>query len=53
MTGIEQLIKSTYPEGTYMESFRHLPMLSNYNKNYYVGIGSDILCGESDDDGTT
>lgn len=42
-----------YVEGTNMEGFQHIKEISHYNWNYYVGFGSDLLFGKSDDDNTT
>lgn len=45
--------KEQYPEDTDMTQFEHLPQISWYNHNYYVGFNQDLLFGESDDDNTT
>lgn len=42
-----------YPSGTNMKAFKHLPEISKYNSNYYVGNDNNLLYGSSDDDNTT
>ena len=42
-----------YIEGIQMDNFKHLPEISTYNRNYYVGYDKDLLFGDSDDDNTT
>lgn len=42
-----------YYEGLNMEQFAHLPQISRYNLNYYVGFDKDLLYAKSDDDDTT
>lgn len=42
-----------YIEGTDMEQFVHIPQISYYNHNYYIGFNSDLIFGKSDDDTTT
>jgi hypothetical protein len=44
---------SLYEEGTDMEQFIHIPSISWYNHNYYIGFDGDLLYGKSDDDGCT
>lgn len=46
-------IFNKYKEGTDMKQFKHLPEISWYNWNYYLGIDRDLLFGKSDDDNTT
>jgi len=45
--------KDKYINGLEMEQFKHLPEISHYNYNYYVGFENDLLFGKSDDDNTT
>lgn len=45
--------KDKYINGLRMEQFKHLPEISHYNHNYYVGFENDLLFGKSDDDKTT
>lgn len=42
-----------YEDGLDMKQFVHIPQISCYNHNYYVGFGTDLLFGKSDDDSTT
>jgi len=42
-----------YTEGMDMNQFKHIPEISSYNNNYYVGNEKDLLFGKSDDDNTT
>jgi hypothetical protein len=42
-----------YIEGTDMEQFEHVPQISMYNRNYYIGFGRDLLYAHSEDDGCT
>jgi hypothetical protein len=42
-----------YKDGLDMEQFKHIPEISSYNHNYYIGNNKDLLFGESDDDNTT
>lgn len=39
-----------YTEGLDMYQFEHVPQISSYNRNYYIGFGKDLLYEESDDD---
>jgi len=36
-----------------MKQFIHIPQISYYNSNYYIGFGKDLLFAESDDDNLT
>lgn len=36
-----------------MNQFKHIPEISCYNNNYYIGNDKDLLFGKSDDDNTT
>lgn len=45
--------REKYIEGTPMEQFTRIDGVSSYNYNYYIGFGSDLLFGKSDDDNTT
>lgn len=45
--------KEYYIDGFCMDNFKHLPEISRYNFNYYVGCGGDLLHAKSDDDNTT
>lgn len=47
------MAREQYINGLEMEQFKHLPEISDYNYNYYVGFGKDLLFGKSDDDYTT
>jgi hypothetical protein len=47
------MIMERYVIGLEMGQFKHLPEISHYNSNYYVGFGKDLLYGKSDDDNTT
>jgi len=42
-----------YVNGLDMKQFKHLPDISCYNYNYYVGFGKDLILGISDDEDTT
>lgn len=42
-----------YTDGLDMEQFKHIPEISWYNHNYYVGFNQELLYGKSDDDRTT
>ena len=48
-----------YTKGLDMNQFKHIPEISCYNNNYYVGFKQDgysvwdLIYGESDDDNTT
>jgi len=42
-----------YKDGLALENLNHIKELSSYNRNYYVGIGTDLIYAESDDDNTT
>lgn len=42
-----------YLDGLNMDQFIHMPKISCYNHNYYVGFGTDLLFAKSDDDSTT
>jgi len=48
-----------YIQGLDMNQFKHIPELSCYNNNYYIGFKQDgysvcdLIFGESDDDNTT
>lgn len=46
-------MKDEYKEGLEMDQFVHIRRISCYNHNYYVGFGTDLLFGKSDDDCTT
>jgi hypothetical protein len=46
-------VKGEYVSGISMEQFKHIPEISNYNFNYYVGFNKDLLFGKSDDDNHT
>ncbi len=43
-----------YPNGLQMTQFEHnwIGQISEYNHNYYVGFGKDLLLANSDDDTT-
>jgi hypothetical protein len=43
-----------YPHGLQMTQFEHnwIGQISEYNHNYYVGFGKDLLLANSDDDTT-
>lgn len=45
--------KDKYIEGTKMDQFRHIPEISNYNSNYYLGFDKDLLFAEANDDRET
>lgn len=51
--GINKMEKPDYKEGINMEQFHHIKEISFYNHNYYIGFGTDLLFGKSDDDMTT
>ncbi len=36
-----------------MNTLKHIPDISCYNNNYYVGLNKEIVFGKSDDDGET
>jgi len=42
-----------YITGIDMRQFKHIPEISEYNHNYYIGFDKDLLFGRSDDDNTT
>ena len=42
-----------YTDGMKMDKLKHLPDISCYNNNYYVGHGKDLLFAQSDDDDMT
>ena len=42
-----------YTNGLDTEQFKHIPEISCYNHNYYIGNNNDLLFGKSDDDNTT
>lgn len=42
-----------YVNGLDMNKFTHIPEISEYNHNYYIGFDKDLLFGRSDDDNTT
>lgn len=42
-----------YATGLSMKQFSHIPEISSYNHNYYIGLGKDFLFAHSDDDHTT
>ena len=44
---------SKYTNGLNMEQFIHIPQISRYNRNYYVGLDLDLLYAHSDDDDCT
>ena len=46
-------VHQRYPEGCDMDQFKHIPEISFYDHNYYVGFDSNLLYGHSDDDNTT
>lgn len=41
--------KEKYISGLDMEQFKHLPEISHYNSNYYLGFDKDLLYGKSDE----
>ena len=41
--------KDKYDDGMNMDIFKHIPEISWYNNNYYVGIGGDLLFASSCD----
>lgn len=41
-----------YTEGMDTNKFEHIPKISVYNYNYYIGIDNDLLLGVCDDDDT-
>jgi len=43
----------SYKEGMDMGNLQHIPEISGYNFNYFVGLGNDLLFAKSDDDKTT
>ena len=45
--------ESNYIDGLSMEQFIHIPEISCYNNNYFIGFGRDLLFGKSDDDNIT
>lgn len=45
--------KEKYINGLDMEQFKHLPEISHYSSNYYLGFDKNLLYGKSDDDNTT
>jgi hypothetical protein len=49
------LYEEKYPDGLQMKQFfsQRLEQISEYNCNYYVGFGKDLLLAKSDDDDTT
>jgi hypothetical protein len=42
-----------YKNGLDMGEFDHIGIISQYNRNYHVGIDRDLLFAKSDDDNTT
>jgi hypothetical protein len=46
-------IHKKYPSGCDMNQFKHIPDISFYDHNYYVGFNNDLLYGHGDDDNTT
>lgn len=46
-------MEAKYKDGLDMEQFEHIPRISCYNHNYYIGFGGDLLFAKSDDDSTT
>lgn len=46
-------VHKKYFEGLDMEQFKHIPEISFYNHNYYIGFENSLLYGHSDDDNTT
>lgn len=44
---------SKYINGLEMDQFTHIPGISRYNYNYYVGFEGDLLFGKSNDDNCT
>jgi len=42
-----------YTDGLSMLEFKHLPDISVYNHNFYIGLDKDLLFALSDDDNTT
>ena len=42
-----------YTEGLNMRQFIRIPELSSYNRNYYKGLGNDIIYGRSNDNDLT
>ncbi len=46
-------MKKDYSNGEDMNQFEHIPSISRYNCNYYLGKNGDLLYGLSDDDNTT
>jgi hypothetical protein len=49
------LYEEKYPDGLQMTQFESnwIEQISEYNHNYYVGFGKDLLLAKSDDDDTT
>ena len=49
------LYEEKYPDGLQMKQFfsQWLEQISEYNCNYYIGFGKDLLLAKSDDDDTT
>lgn len=42
-----------YPELFDTNQLTHIPEISVYNSNYYIGLFGDLLFGKSDDDNRT
>jgi hypothetical protein len=42
-----------YKDGMDMNKLKLITVVSHYNFNYYIGLGSDLLFAKSDDDNTT
>lgn len=42
-----------YTEGLFMEQFTHVPQISSYNHNYYIGFDNDLIYAKSNDDNLT
>lgn len=42
-----------YKNGLDTKQFKHIPEISVYNNNYYIGFNNDLLFAKSDDDNTT
>jgi hypothetical protein len=42
-----------YYDGENVKNFEQIDSISVYNRNYYHGIGNDLLFSKSDDDMTT
>lgn len=49
----KSIIMKKYIQGMNMKNLKHIPEISHYNYNYYVGIDKDLLLAVSDDDNIT